>query len=61
MIYFFGGIFVSIIAFFIYVMWHKSEQKRLAYQIEKNSKFESTGLVKKNYYEIGRASCRERV
>ena len=55
MIYFFGGIFVSIIAFFIYVMWHKSEQKRLAYQIEKNSKFESTGLVKKDSFFLGKA------
>ena len=54
MIYFFGGIFVSIIAFFIYVMWHKSEQKRLAYQIEKNSKFESTGLVKKDSFFLGK-------
>lgn len=55
MIYFFGGIFVSIIAFFIYVMWHKSEQKRLAYQMEKNSKFESTGLVKKDSFFLGKA------
>jgi len=55
MIYFFGGVFVSIIAFFIYVMWHKSEQKRLAYQIEKNSKFESTGLVKKDSFFLGKA------
>ncbi len=55
MIYFFGGIFVSIIAFFIYVMWHKSEQKRLAYQIEKNSKFESTGIVKKDSFFLGKA------
>ena len=55
MIYFFGEIFVSIIAFFIYVMWHKSEQKRLAYQIEKNSKFESTGLVKKDSFFLGKA------
>ena len=55
MIYFFGGIFVSIIAFFIYLMWHKSEQKRLAYQIEKNSKFESTGLVKKDSFFLGKA------
>ena len=55
MVYFFGGIFVSIIAFFIYVMWHKSEQKRLAYQIEKNSKFESTGLVKKDSFFLGKA------
>ena len=55
MIYFFGGIFVSIIAFFIYVMWQKSEQKRLAYQIEKNSKFESTGLVKKDSFFLGKA------
>ena len=55
MIYFFGGIFVSIIAFFIYVMWHNSEQKRLAYQIEKNSKFESTGLVKKDSFFLGKA------
>ena len=54
MIYFFGGIFVSIIAFFIYVMWHKSEQKRLAYQIEKNSKFESTGLVTKDSFFLGK-------
>ena len=54
MIYFFGGIFVSIIAFFLYVMWHKSEQKRLAYQIEKNSKFESTGLVKKDSFFLGK-------
>ena len=55
MIYFFGGRFVSIIAFFIYVMWHKSEQKRLAYQIEKNSKFESTGIVKKDSFFLGKA------
>ena len=54
MIYFFGGIFVSIIAFFLYVIWHKSEQKRLAYQIEKNSKFESTGLVKKDSFFLGK-------
>jgi len=36
-------------------MWHKSEQKRLAYQIEKNSKFESTGLVKKDSFFLGKA------
>jgi sensor histidine kinase len=35
-------------------MWHKSEQKRLAYQIEKNSKFESTGLVKKDSFFLGK-------
>lgn len=53
MIYFFGGIFFSIIVFFLYMIWHKGEQRRLAYQIEKNSKFESTSLVKKDYFFLG--------
>jgi len=53
MIYFFGGIIFSIGIFILYMVWHKGEQKRLAYQIEKNSKFESTGLVKKDSFFLG--------
>ena len=53
MIYFFGGIIFSIGIFILYMVWHKGEQRRLAYQIEKNSKFESTSLVKKDYFFLG--------